>query len=150
MMRISIGHLSYLLLYVITSTANAGEQSFNEQAQESPVISENDASNYPGKNTGETDQASPLPELIVNARKITAPSSIILRTVSPDDISAWNAHTVGDALTYVPGVTEGMPKLPGSAILGPARSRLQVRPPFDIGASIPILAGFGMDHGVNN
>ncbi len=103
-MRISIGHLSYLLLYVIASTANADEQTFNEQAQESPVISENDASNDPGKNTGETDQVFPLPELIVNSRKITAPSSIILRTVSPDDISAWNAHTAGDALTYVPGV----------------------------------------------
>lgn len=46
----------------------------------------------------------PLPEVAVTAKKIDAPPSLIVREVTVEDIQAWNAQTVGDALTYVPGV----------------------------------------------
>jgi iron complex outermembrane receptor protein len=46
----------------------------------------------------------PLPEIVVSGKRIDAPPTIIMREVSEEDISAWNAHTTGDALTYVPGV----------------------------------------------
>jgi iron complex outermembrane receptor protein len=46
----------------------------------------------------------PLPEIAVQARRIEAPASLVIRTVSSEDIEARNAHTVGEALTYVPGV----------------------------------------------
>lgn len=48
--------------------------------------------------------AFPLPEIVVSGKRIDAPPTIILREVSEEDIAAWNAHTTGDALTYVPGV----------------------------------------------
>lgn len=50
------------------------------------------------------DTAFPLPEIIVSTRRIIAPSSIIIRSLNAEDISASNAHTAGDALTFVPGV----------------------------------------------
>ena len=46
----------------------------------------------------------PLPEIVVQGKKIEAPPSLILRKVTEEDIEARNAHTVGEALTYVPGV----------------------------------------------
>ena len=52
----------------------------------------------------ESDSIFPLPEIVVSTRKMEAPTSIILRQVSREDIDAWNSHTAGDALTYVPGV----------------------------------------------
>lgn len=46
----------------------------------------------------------PLPEVLVTARQIDAPRSLIVREATAQDMTAWNAHTAGDALTYVPGV----------------------------------------------
>lgn len=50
------------------------------------------------------EQVFPLPEIIVTAKKIQAPPSIIVRSVGLEDIEAWNALTAGEALTWVPGV----------------------------------------------
>jgi outer membrane receptor for ferrienterochelin and colicin len=46
----------------------------------------------------------PLPEIVVQGKRIEAPPSLILRKVTEADIEARNAHTVGEALIYVPGV----------------------------------------------
>lgn len=46
----------------------------------------------------------PLPEIAVQGKKIVAPPSLIVRKVSEADIEARNAHTVAEALVYVPGV----------------------------------------------
>ena len=63
--------------------------------------------------TPEPDSANPeandravfqLPEVIVKDKKIVAPPALISRHVSVADMDASNAHTVGDALMYVPGV----------------------------------------------
>ncbi|MEJ8566446.1 TonB-dependent receptor plug domain-containing protein [Elongatibacter sediminis] len=59
----------------------------------------------PDESTAESaGTAFPLPEIIVTRRRARAPSSVIVRDVTPADFAAWNAHTVGDSLTYVPGV----------------------------------------------
>ena len=50
------------------------------------------------------DTVFPLPEIVVLARRIEAPATIIRRQVTFEDISVWNSHNVGDALTLVPGV----------------------------------------------
>ncbi len=52
------------------------------------------------------DQVSPfpLPEILVTARRIEAPPTLIARQVDVEDIVAWNAHNAGEALTFVPGV----------------------------------------------
>lgn len=46
----------------------------------------------------------PLPEILVTARRIDAPPTVISRQVGVEDIAAWNAQNAGEALTYVPGV----------------------------------------------
>ncbi|HLF32183.1 MAG TPA: TonB-dependent receptor [Xanthomonadales bacterium] len=46
----------------------------------------------------------PLPQLIVQGKKVDAPPSLIVREVGIEDMVARNAHTVGEALIYVPGV----------------------------------------------
>lgn len=47
----------------------------------------------------------PLPEITVTAtRMTTAPPTLVVRDVSTVDLEAYNAHTVGDGLTPVPGV----------------------------------------------
>lgn len=46
----------------------------------------------------------PLPEVLVTAKQVDAPRSVIVREATRQDFSAWNARTAGDALTYVPGV----------------------------------------------
>lgn len=51
-----------------------------------------------------SSEVFPLPEIIVTAKKIQAPPSIIVRSVGLEDIEAWNAQTAGEALTWVPGV----------------------------------------------
>lgn len=55
---------------------------------------------------GESEQEKvfPLPEIAVQGKKIEAPPSLIVREVTVADMQARNAHTVGEALTYVPGV----------------------------------------------
>jgi len=45
-----------------------------------------------------------LPQIAVEGKKVIAPPSLIIRQVSIADMEASNAHTVGEALTYVPGV----------------------------------------------
>jgi len=50
------------------------------------------------------DKVFPLPEIVVQGKRIEAPPSLIVRRVTAADIEARNAHTVGEALTYVPGV----------------------------------------------
>jgi outer membrane cobalamin receptor len=52
----------------------------------------------------EDESVFPMPAIAVTARKVYAPPTIIVRKASSEDISAWNSHNVGDALTYVPGV----------------------------------------------
>jgi outer membrane cobalamin receptor len=51
-----------------------------------------------------TEEVFPLPEIAVTAKRIEAPATIVVRTVSIQDIEAWNAPTAGEALTYVAGV----------------------------------------------
>ncbi len=46
----------------------------------------------------------PLPEILVTAKQIEAPNTVIVREATTQDFSAWNARTAGEALTYVPGV----------------------------------------------
>jgi iron complex outermembrane receptor protein len=48
--------------------------------------------------------AFPLPEILVTAPRVEAPTTLIVREVTPADIEAWNAHTAGDALKQVPGI----------------------------------------------
>lgn len=45
-----------------------------------------------------------LPEISVQAKRIVAPNSLIIRQVGIDDMEAYNAHTVGEALNCAPGV----------------------------------------------
>ena len=45
-----------------------------------------------------------LPQIIVEGKRPEAPPSLIVRKVDIEDIEASNSHTVGEALTYVPGV----------------------------------------------
>jgi iron complex outermembrane receptor protein len=86
------------------------------------------------------DDIFPLPEIAVTAKKIDAPPTIIVRKVSLEDISARNAHTAGDALTYVSGVNV---QIGGSS--GDARAWIRgfrdrdVLVLFD---GIPIASGF--------
>ncbi len=46
----------------------------------------------------------PLPEIVVTAKRIEAPPSVIVREATSADIIAWNAQTAADALINVPGV----------------------------------------------
>lgn len=49
--------------------------------------------------------AFPLPEITVTASKVvSAPPTLVVREVSPSDLDAYNAITVGDALRPVSGV----------------------------------------------
>jgi iron complex outermembrane receptor protein len=66
--------------------------------------SHNTEENPDSKPSTGQDDIFPLPEIAVTAKKIDAPPTIIVRKVSLEDISARNAHTAGDALTYVSGV----------------------------------------------
>lgn len=50
------------------------------------------------------EQVFPLPEIAVQGKKIEAPPSLVVRQVTVEDMQARNAHTVGEALTWVPGV----------------------------------------------
>jgi len=84
--------------------------------------------------------AFPLPEIVVTAARIMAPPTIIVRQVSRDDIAAWNAHTAGDALTYVPGVNV---QIGGSS--GDARAWIRGFRDRDVLVlydGIPIASGF--------
>jgi len=45
-----------------------------------------------------------LPQIIVEGKRPDAPPSLIVRKLDIEDIVATNSHTVGEALTYVPGV----------------------------------------------
>lgn len=76
--------LPALALTVCSASLSAIEQGQNDQEDRNDVF--------------------PLPEIVVTAKKIQAPPSIIVRTVGIEDIEAWNAPTAGEALTYVPGV----------------------------------------------
>ena len=58
----------------------------------------------PEQTTAGDSAAFPLPEIIVSAKRIAAPPTVIMREVTALDIAARNAHTAGDALTFVPGV----------------------------------------------
>jgi iron complex outermembrane receptor protein len=53
---------------------------------------------------GRSAAAFPLPEITVTARPLRSPPTLLVRDVSDTDMSAWNAHTVGDALVPVSGV----------------------------------------------
>ena len=52
----------------------------------------------------EDEAIFPMPEIIVTARKVNAPPTVITRKASFEDIEAWNSHNAGDALSFVPGV----------------------------------------------
>ncbi len=45
-----------------------------------------------------------LPQIIVEGKKPEVPPSLIVRKLDIEDFVATNSHTVGEALTYVPGV----------------------------------------------
>ena len=57
----------------------------------------------PGAET-DGEAVFPVPEIVVMGKKIEAPPTLVVREVTVVDIQARNAHTVGEALTYVPGV----------------------------------------------
>jgi len=50
------------------------------------------------------DDVFPLPEFVATGKRINAPSSIIIKEVTREDLDAWNAQDVGEALTWVPGI----------------------------------------------
>ncbi|MEE4217566.1 MAG: TonB-dependent receptor [Xanthomonadales bacterium] len=50
------------------------------------------------------EDAFPLPEIAVTAKRIQVPRVMVVRELSEDDFDAWNAQTAGDALTFAPGV----------------------------------------------
>jgi outer membrane cobalamin receptor len=52
----------------------------------------------------DSETVFPLPTVAVKAKRIEAPPSLVVREVSAEDIVERNAHTVGEALTFVPGV----------------------------------------------
>ena len=56
------------------------------------------------KSTPRPESVFPVPEIVVTAKRIEAPQVLIVREVTIDDIVAQNAHTAGEALTFVPGV----------------------------------------------
>ena len=74
-----------------------------QASEKSELDIENDSA-LPEEVSAENDNAFTLPEILVSTRKMEAPAAIIVRRVSREDIDAWNSHTAGDALTYVPGV----------------------------------------------
>lgn len=69
------------------------------------VFAQEDATEPP-QEEGQSPQEKvfPVPEIIVMGKKIEAPPTLVVREVTVVDIQARNAHTVGEALTYVPGV----------------------------------------------
>lgn len=46
-----------------------------------------------------------LPEILVTTSRVLVPSPNIVREATAEDFDARNAHTVGEALTHVPGVS---------------------------------------------
>jgi len=56
------------------------------------------------ENQATQEEVFPLPEIAVTGKKIEAPPSLVVREVTLADMQARNAHTVGEALTFVPGV----------------------------------------------
>jgi len=50
------------------------------------------------------DNVFPLPEFVATGKEINAPRTIIVKEVTREDIDAWNAQDVGEALTWVPGI----------------------------------------------
>jgi len=76
----------------------ADEADSDEAAEAAPSTSGTGGTDSSG------DNVFPLPEIAVQGKKIEAPPSLIVRQVTAADIEARNAHTVGEALIYVPGV----------------------------------------------
>lgn len=56
------------------------------------------------KPADEDDVVFQLPQIIVEGKRPEAPPSLIVRKLDVEDFFATNSHTVGEALTYVPGV----------------------------------------------
>jgi iron complex outermembrane receptor protein len=54
--------------------------------------------------TADPGDAFPLPEIVVTAARAEAPPSLILRQLTNEDIEAWNAQTLADAIVNAPGV----------------------------------------------
>lgn len=52
----------------------------------------------------EQEDAFPLPEIAVTAKRIQVPRVMVVREITEEDFDAWNAQTAGDALTFAPGV----------------------------------------------
>ncbi len=101
-----------------------------------------EATQETGNDSGPEDDLAvfPMPEIVVTAKKIDAPPTIISRQASALDISAWNSHNVGDALTYVPGVNV---QIGGSS--GDARAWIRGYRDRDVLVlfdGIPIASGF--------
>jgi outer membrane cobalamin receptor len=61
-----------------------------------------DSGSGPGETVGE--DVFPLPEFVATGKEIKAPPTIIVKEVTREDIDAWNAQDVGEALTWVPGI----------------------------------------------
>jgi iron complex outermembrane receptor protein len=69
------------------------------------VFAQEDATEPPQEEgRSRQEKVFPVPEIIVMGKKIEAPPTLVVREVTVVDIQARNAHTVGEALTYVPGV----------------------------------------------
>jgi outer membrane cobalamin receptor len=77
--------------------------SVEHQAVSGSITSQQDQAADSGS---EVDEAVfRLPEIVVvEGKKVVAPPSLIIRQVGIEEIEARNAHTVGEALNYVPGV----------------------------------------------
>lgn len=108
-----------------------------DQSAEPAAAIEESSTQSPTEN-GET--AFQLPQIAVAGKKVIAPPSLIVRKVSIEDMQAINAHTVGDALTYVPGVNV---QIGGSS--GDARAWVRGYRDRDVLVlfdGIPIASGF--------
>ena len=76
-----------------TGTGSAPDDEDNE-TEDGPVTSRSEARD---------EVVFQLPQIIVEGKRPEAPPSLIVRKVDIEDIEASNSHTVGEALTYVPG-----------------------------------------------
>jgi iron complex outermembrane receptor protein len=50
------------------------------------------------------EEAFPLPEILITAKRIDSPPSLLLRQIDTEDIIAWNAQTAADAVINAPGI----------------------------------------------
>jgi iron complex outermembrane receptor protein len=91
--------LASCLAATLPYAAIADEQQSSSAAQRSAV-----AAAGQDEPVAEQEQVFPLPTVAVIGRKVDAPPTQVVREVRQQDLIAWNAVSMADALTYTPGV----------------------------------------------